>query len=218
MRLALLLVAGAVAIAGCGGTASPAASVATTSSSTLPPAPSTTTTVATTTAPRVSTSAEVAWAAALGPGVTITPPGSTPPPGTTGPGGVVEAEIADQNAGKLVEACSLLEPSVQATCTQAVAGHAPAGATLKNFSLGYIVVKGDEALVGALGTNCNPTETPKCSTNLDPAAIFSSGQTFDALYAAALAAQANSSVNSYSLAPCIEVASRWYINVPASDL
>jgi hypothetical protein len=194
-------VVSAAFLAGCGGGSSHSAASGTAS---------------TTQAAAVTTVAP--WAATLGAGVSLTQPGSKPPPGTTSPGGVVEAEVADVNSGHLAQACALFEPSVQATCMHVVAGHGSTGATFKAFGLGYIAIKGTEALVGSVGTSCNPGQTPACSTNTDPAALFSSGQSFDALYAAAVAAMGNSSTNVYALAPCVQVGSGWYLYIPASDL
>jgi len=155
------------------------------------------------------------WATALGGGITIVPPGSHPSPGNGSPGGVAEANTADINAGNLTAACELLEPSAQAACTQATTGQSSSGVSYENFGLGYIAIDGDEALVGTVGTYCNPNSSPTCVTNSDPAAIFSSGQTFATLYNAAVAAAANSTPsNDYSLAPCIEIDGAWYLNAP----
>ena len=52
-----------------------------------------------------------------------------------------------------------------------------------------------------------------CSTNSDPAALFSSGKTFSALWSSANTQ--NQGV--YSLAACIKVGGKWYIYQPASS-
>ena len=172
----------------------------TTTTSTVPPSTTTTST------PGPS------WVSSLGAGVTIVPPGSSPSPGTGSPGGVIEADVADVNAGNLTAGCGLLEPSEQALCTQAVTGQSSNGASIQNFGLGYIAIDGDEALVGTVGTNCTPTNSPPCHTNSDPAAIFSGGQTFATLYNAALTAENGTSSN-YSLVPCVEIGGAWYLNL-----
>jgi hypothetical protein len=158
-----------------------------------------------------------AWAASLGPDVSVTAPGSSPPPGLTSPGAVVEAEARDFSSGRLVEACSVLEPAVQTKCGSALAGQPATGASISHLSLGYIATKGNQALVGTTGTDCEASAKPTCVTNKDPAAIFASGQTFDAQYDAAVVA-AGSPVHAYSLIPCVRVGSRWYVYLPAGDL
>ncbi|HVA08338.1 MAG TPA: hypothetical protein VNG12_16510 [Acidimicrobiales bacterium] len=168
-----------------------------------PPPPPPLTTTTTTPGP--------SWASSLGAGVTVMPPGSTPSPGNGSPGAVVEAEVADVNAGNLAAACGLLDPSAQAACTQATTGQSSSGVSYQNLGLGYIAIDGDDALVGTVGTFCSPNNSPTCVTNSDPAAIFSSGQTFATLYNAAVAAANSSSIN-YSLAPCIKIGSAWYLN------
>jgi hypothetical protein len=151
-----------------------------------------------------------AWTRTLGPGVTVIPPGSNPPPGTSSPGGVIAAisPIGTDNR-PLTDACQYVEPAVQAQCSHLFAGHTLPGATLMNFSLGDIAVKGTEALVGTLGTDCQPEVLPHCVTNTDPAAEFSSGRTFDQLWAHAVES-GSSPVHAYDLEPCVEVGSRWY--------
>jgi hypothetical protein len=87
--------------------------------------------------------------------------------------------------------------------------------TLRDLALGYVVVDGNEALVGFTGTVCAPNETPKCRTNDDPAAIFSEGQPFPHLWTESVDADTSSSTsNSYSLAPCVKVGANWYVYNP----
>jgi hypothetical protein len=155
------------------------------------------------------------WAAALGAGVTVTPPSSNPPADTSSPGGVVKAELAAFTSGRLAAMCNYLEPAVQARCSSAVAGQTDTGALYTNFALGYIASKGTQALVGTLGTDCEPNASPTCVTNSDPAAVFSSDKTFDLLYSEAVASQ-SSSGHAYALIPCVKVGSNWYVYLPAN--
>jgi hypothetical protein len=87
---------------------------------------------------------------------------------------------------------------------------ASAAPTVKNFVLGYVAVDGTEALVGSTGTFCTPNQTPTCVSNDDPAAIFSEAKPFSDLWTESVAA-GESTTNSYSLIPCIEVDGAWYI-------
>ena len=71
--------------------------------------------------------------------------------------------------------------------------------------------RGHEALVGGTGTFC---ASGKCTTNTDPAALFSSGKTFSALWSTAN----NQNPGIYSLAALIiEVDGKWYIYQPSSS-
>jgi hypothetical protein len=102
-------------------------------------------------------------------------------------------------------------PSAQANCQAAMAALPASDApTIANLVLGYVAVDGNEALVGATGTFCSPEQTPTCSSNDDPAAIFSEAKPFADLWAESVAA-AESTTNSYSLIPCINVDGAWYI-------
>jgi hypothetical protein len=149
--------------------------------------------------------------------VTVTPP--TPEAaGTTSPGAAAIAYVAALNTGKVSNLCPLVEPSAQSVCQQAVAGAPPnTGTTFKNVALGYVAIDGTQALVGLTGTYCDPSGKPTCTTNTDPAALFSAGKPFATLFRQAEAAL-NSTSNAYSLAPFIQVSSTWYLDIPAKDL
>jgi hypothetical protein len=139
--------------------------------------------------------------------------------GDTSPASVAQAYVEAVNDGKLSTLCQLVEPAGQTACQQALAGvPSTAGGTFSDFGLGYVAVKGDRALVGLTATHCSPTEKPACSTNKDPAAIFSSGKSFEALYSGATRALSPSNTrNTYSLVPCTRVGSAWYLYVPPAD-
>jgi hypothetical protein len=120
------------------------------------------------------------------------------------------------NAGTLVQACIYDPPSAVASC-QAEMAQVPAGSTptIQDFALGYVAIDGNEALVGVTGTVCVPNDTPACTSNDDPAAIFSEAKPFSVLWAESVAADSSSSTtNSYSLAPCVEVGANWYVYNP----
>jgi hypothetical protein len=140
--------------------------------------------------------------------------------GNGSPGGVATAYTAAINAGKLSVLCQLVEPSVQATCRQALSGSSndSSGEQFKNIVLGYVVIDGNQALVGMTGTFCNTHNTPACSTNTDPSAIFSSGKPFATLFSQELDSSNNADNSAYSLFPTIKVGSDWYLDVPAADI
>ena len=162
-----------------------------------------------------SGSSAPSWAAALGPGATVTPPQS-PAPGHGSPGAAVQGYITGLTSKDPAGACDYIDPTAQASCkssfTQVAKDQLPYA---KNEALGYVVTHGTQALAGITGSLCAPGSTPECSTNTDPAAVFSSAKPFATLWSQALAAN-NSSSNAYSLAPCIEVSGQWYIDIGGS--
>jgi hypothetical protein len=193
-----------LAIAGCGTSASSAPSASgATSTSSAPVASSSTS----------ASSAQPSWAKALGSGVTVTSPSSMAPDAGS-PGAVLIKVEKYLRAGKYSKFCSVLQPSKQASCKTTFSS-APASAfasampTFKNFVVSYTAIDGNKALVGTTGTVCTPSQTPKCDTNGDPAAIFSTGKSFAALWAQALAANA-SNTSAYALLPIIKVNGTWY--------
>jgi hypothetical protein len=212
-RLSLAVTIAALALAGCsaGGSSSPASS----GSSASPAA------MGGSSSPASSGSSggsAPSWAAALGPGTTVTPPQSAAP-GHESPGAAVQGYVAAFFNKDLAAACDYAEPSVQSACKTDVA-KIPSGTTLpsmQNEALGYVATHGTQALVGITGSICTPGATPACTTNSDPAAIFSSGKPFATQWSQAQAAAAKSS-NAYSLLPCIQVGGQWYADVPASSL
>ncbi len=135
-------------------------------------------------------------------------------PGYDSPEAAVQGEEA---ATTPATGCSYYPPSDQASCLQLVAEiPAGSGGTVQNFALGYVAVDGSKALVGSTGTSCSPNATPTCSSNTDPAAIFSEAEPFSVLWAESVAASL-STTNSYQLIPCVEVGGNWYIYWPLTS-
>jgi hypothetical protein len=133
------------------------------------------------------------------------------PSGHESPGAAFQGEISALSAGKPAGACPYFPPSAQAQCRKALAD-APdgSGVTYKDFALGYVAIDGTKALVGSTGTFCAAAQTPQCGSNYNAAAIFDTAKPFAVLWAQALAADSLSAQNSYSLAPCVKIGSKWY--------
>ena len=137
----------------------------------------------------------------------MVPPG-TATPGHGSPGAVVAGvllAIKDKSASAY---CGYAEPSAQAQCNSALP-QLPASQfpTDKNGAPGYIVIDGTRAVAGLTGTECLSGQTG-CVTNTDPAAIFTTLHTFDALWQ-----NANSnSETTYSLNPLVEINGKWYFS------
>lgn len=169
-------------------------------------------------APSASTSAPAAgnqpvWVQALGANVVVMAP-TAAVPGHASPGAAVSGYIDALDAAKLTTACLYDPPSAQADCRAAMAqATTDSQPTMTGFALGYVAIDGSRALVGTTGTFCSPNETPECSSNSDPAAIFSTAKSFATLWAESVAADSSPAVT-YSLAPCVKVGSRWYIYNP----
>jgi hypothetical protein len=206
-----LVVALAVAVVGCASAGSvPAGSTAAGTPSTS----------ASTSSPTASSGASPSWAAALGPGTTVAAPTSAAP-GLGSPQATVTGDERNIASGRYLADCAYLEPTQQAACKTAISGvqaslgpsatAAPAG-SVRDFAIGYTAIHGNEALVGTTGTFCSPDQgsSPSCFTNTNPAAIFSAGKSFAALWSESIAAENDSSV--YSLVPCVEVDHHWYLD------
>jgi hypothetical protein len=146
------------------------------------------------------------WAAALGPGVTVVPPG-TAAPGHGSPGAVLTGLILAIKDKSATEYCGYGEPAVQAQCKSALST-TPASQfpTARNFALGYIVIDGDKAVAGNTGTVC-ATGPTGCLTNNDPAAIFTTLHTFGALWKNAI----TPSCTKYSLEAFTKTSGNWYM-------
>jgi hypothetical protein len=164
------------------------------------------------------TIAPPSWQASLGSGVTVLAPLSPSAPTIShdSPGGVVQGLVEAVNSGKLINECAAFPPAVAKECRADTKGQAET-AKYTNEALGFVAIKGTEALVGQTGELCDPDEKPECATNTDPAAILDSGKSFDTLFQAAVAEEdSNSTSNVYELVPCIEDGSQWYVDLKLS--
>lgn len=160
-----------------------------------------------------SSTAPPSWASALGSGVTVDAPAQVSP-GTGSPGEVIQGVFAAIGSKQYKQECDYVEPSAQADCkTGAAALNSSNAPSLKNAGIGYVAIDGSKALVGTTGTFCVPDNTPKCFTNNDPAAIFSTKKSFGTLWTQA---NQSNSENVYSLATCIQVSGHWYLYTPSS--
>jgi hypothetical protein len=146
------------------------------------------------------------WAAALGSGMTVVPPGAAAP-GHGSPGAVLAGLIvAVKDEGASVY-CGYAEPSAQAQCKSALAKvSASEFPSIKNGALGYIVIDGDKAVAGMTGTECVSGQTD-CTTNQNPAAIFTTVHTFSKLWKNAI----TNSGGTYSLTPLTKIGGNWYV-------
>ena len=153
------------------------------------------------------------WASALGSGVTVDAPAQVSP-GTGSPAATIQGVFSAIGSKQYKQECDYVEPDAQAGCkTGAAQLNSSNAPSLKNSGIGYVAIDGTKALVGTTGTFCVPNQTPKCYTNSDPAAIFSTKKSFSTLWTQTNKA---STANTYSLAPTIEISGHWYVYTPSS--
>ena len=77
--------------------------------------------------------------------------------------------------------------------------------TYKNVVVTYTAIDGNEALVNITGTVCDPSQTPSCTSNSDPAAVLDSGKPFTTLWAESVA-----SSGGYTPFVMTKVNGKWY--------
>ena len=167
------------------------------------------------------TSKPPAWAAALGPGVTVTAPGPVAP-GHGSPGAALAGYLAALSANDPATACSYLDAGLGAQCSepsgQSARNRLPYGVSVK---IGYVAIGGTRALVGYTGKLCSPGATPlpgatpECTANTDPAAIFSARDSFAALWTR-VTNPVSGGTPAYTLLPCVESGGKWYVGSAAA--
>ncbi|MGH3166712.1 MAG: hypothetical protein ACRDN0_12580 [Trebonia sp.] len=148
------------------------------------------------------------WASALGPGVTVTGPGPVAS-GHGSPGAAFAGFLAALSAKDPTAACDYLYLGLASRCDPEMSRIPrrllPYGVSVE---IGYVAIDGKRALLGFTGKICSPGATPRCLANTDPAAIFSTGKSFAALWTQALSPDGSPSV--YTLLPCAEAGGKWY--------
>ncbi|HXC85284.1 MAG TPA: hypothetical protein VNV62_25870 [Trebonia sp.] len=145
--------------------------------------------------------------------MTLEMPTSTPVKGS--PQGVVTAYVRTLDSRDFTGACAYTVPADQAACKAEIAEngsqHAmPPDDTYNGFSVGYTLIDGRQALVGATGQLCVLTQAQTCVSNSDPAAVLDSGKSFAALWTQAMDALSGA----YSPIPCVRVSGTWYLDTP----
>jgi hypothetical protein len=153
-------------------------------------------------------SAAPSWEKALGAGVTVTSGNASPGDGS--PGGSLLGTLASAKADDVAKFCSYFPPSDQDYCNSTYSGMSAASLkttmpTNKNVVVTYTAIDGDKALVDVIGTICDPSQTPSCTSNSDPAAFFDSGKPFTTLWSESVA-----SSGGYTPFAMTKVNGKWY--------
>jgi hypothetical protein len=151
------------------------------------------------------------WAVSLGSGVTVEAPARSPSEGS--PQAVMTAYVRALDAGKFAGACTYVVPSDQASCKSVMADAGgqlamPSGVIYNGFGLGYTVIAGARALVGATGRLCVLTQAQTCVSNSNPAAVLNSGKSFATLWRQAQ----NAPSDAYSPVPFVRLNGTWYLD------
>ena len=157
----------------------------------------------------LSGSHKVPWLAALGYGVNVSAP-QTVHPGTATPGDA-EAGFYDAFYGRRpAAACGYAVPGERSRCAASLRSALAAAGSLRNAAVGFVVMKGDEAIVTMTGLVCGGRTAPAgCLGQPDPAWVFGNAVTFDALWARI----ARAGGNPVTATPLRRVAGHWYVDL-----
>jgi len=158
-------------------------------------------------APATKASPPPTWAAALGPGVSVTGPTDAPAPDT--PAAAVVGWVHQLAAPNPGGSCLYWVPTELANCQSFMSteDQQAYGLKYKSFAAGYTAIYSDLALVVVIRTHlCQPKACTPDNTN--PAADLDSGKSFVALWTQAI----NPDGNDSDLIPCIQGDGVWYID------
>ena len=163
------------------------------------------------------TSAPPTWVTALGTGVTVTGPEQVAT-GHGSPGAAFAGSLAALSSKDPATFCDYVDygsvgsaSRCKALLSKVPRNQLPYGVS---FKVGYVAISGTRALVGFTGKICSPGAMPECMANTNPAADFSAGNTFAALWAEAVSLDSVSATSLYRLQPCVEVGGKWYPSSP----
>jgi hypothetical protein len=153
------------------------------------------------------------WVASLGAGVAVTGPAQVAP-GHNSPGAAFAGVLATLSSKDPGAACDYALVGPVGQC-RAQFNKLPRDQLpyLESVKIGYVAIDGTRALVGYTGAICTPGDTPACTTNTDPAAVFDAGYTFSWLWEQTPGPDFS---HTYALLPCVEVGGKWYFGTAAS--
>lgn len=150
------------------------------------------------------------WLFALGPGVNASAPQSVQP-GTNSPADAAAGFYDARYTQRFATACEYVTPAQQPGCPVLLRESSGAD-SLHNAAIGFVVIKGTEALVTMTGLLCRAASD--CAAQHNAHWIFGYSYTFDRLWALT----AGAGGNPLTVTPLARVAGRWYVNLmpPAS--
>jgi hypothetical protein len=149
------------------------------------------------------------WLFALGPGVSASAPESVQP-GTDSPADAAAGFYDAFYARRFAAACDYVAPAQQANCLALLRKSGGSADSLDSPAIGFVVVKGNEALVTMTGLLCR-TATG-CVGQHNAHWIFLTSRTFDQLWSLT----ASQGGNPLTVTPVTEAAGRWYLDLRPS--
>jgi hypothetical protein len=149
------------------------------------------------------------WLFALGAGVNASAP-QTVRPGTDSPADAAAGFYDAFYEQRFATACDYVPPAQQANCPVLLRKSRGSADTLRSPAIGFVVIKGNEALVTMTGLLCR-TATG-CVGQHNARWIFADSYTFDRLWSLT----ATQGGNPLTVTPCSQVAGRWYLDLTPS--
>jgi hypothetical protein len=149
------------------------------------------------------------WLFALGSGVSASAPESVQP-GTDSPADAAAGFYDAFYARRFAAACDYVAPAQQANCLALLRKSSGSADSLDSPAIGFVVIKGNEALVTMTGLLCR-TATG-CVGQHNAHWIFGASRTFDGLWSLT----ASQGGNPLTVTPVTEVAGRWYLDLRPS--
>ena len=149
------------------------------------------------------------WLFALGPGVSASAPESVQP-GTDSPADAAAGFYDAFYARRFAAACDYVAPAQQANCLALLRKSGGSADSLDSPAIGFVVVKGNEALVTMTGLLCR-TATG-CVGQHNAHWIFLTSRTFDQLWSLTT----SQGGNPLTVTPFTNVAGRWYLDLRPS--
>jgi hypothetical protein len=148
------------------------------------------------------------WLFALGYGISASAPLSVRP-GTDTPADAAAGFYDAFYEQRFAAACRYVVPARQASCPVLLGESSGSADALYSPAIGFVVAKGDQALVTMTGVLCRTAAG--CVGQHNPDWIFGMSYPFDMLWSAT----ARDGGNPLTVTPFTRAAGRWYLNLPA---
>jgi hypothetical protein len=149
------------------------------------------------------------WLFALGPGVSASAPESVQP-GTDSPADAAAGFYDAFYAKRFAAACDYVAPAQRANCPALLRQSGGSADSLDSPAVGFVVIKGSEALVTMTGLLCR--SAAGCIAQHNAHWIFGDYRTFAQLWSLT----ASQGGNPLTVTPFTEVAGRWYLDLRPS--
>jgi len=149
------------------------------------------------------------WLFGLGAGVTASAPESVRP-GTDSPADAAAGFYDAFYAKRFAAACDYVAPAQRTNCPVRLRESSGSADSLDSPAIGFVAIKGSEALVTMTGLLCRTAS--KCVGQQNAHWIFGNSYTFDQLWSLT----ASQGGNPLTVTPFTNVAGRWYLDLRPS--